>query len=258
MTANIDIVVARYKEEIGWMGYLGRRPNHRIFIFNDGQPLTDYILYKNMLQIEGDHSPCEASKYLSYIIANYNDLADRVIFTQASPFDHSPDFIGLLECYDKWAPIQNLTFRGHPPPWAFSDVLNEEKIGKEQYINGNRVFVDPYLQDNLQGSLFEDYFIPIFNKQFVREDIVPYLFNKFAIKEGLRPKAFGACFSVTKETIRKYPRDFYINILNWLLNPVNDLYRDGKGNIKDNAIILEYLWLPIFYGQPIDGEGGAH
>ncbi len=236
------------------MGYLGRRPNHRIIIFNDGEPLNDYILYKNMIQLEGDHKPCEATKYLSYIICNYNKLADRVVFTQASPFDHSPDFIGLLDCYDKWAPVQNLTFRGHPPPWGFSQVLNEEKLGAEQYINNNRVFVDLYLQDNLQGSLFEDYFIPIFNQQFVRNDIVPYFFNKFNIKEGTyRPKAFGACFSVTREIIHKYPREFYIKLYEWLIAPTNDLYLDGKGNIKDNAIILEYLWLPIFYGGPLDG-----
>ncbi len=251
---SVDIVVARYKEDISWMGYLGRRPNHRIFIFNDGEPLTDYILYKNMIQIEGDHKPCEASKYLSYIISNYEGLAERVVFTQASPFDHSPDFVGLLGCYDKWAPIQNLTFRGHPPPWSFSKVLNEERLCTEQFINNNRVFVDPYLQDNLQGSLFEDYFIPIFNQQFVRNDIVPYLLNNFGVKEGAcRPKAFGACFSVTREIIHKYPREFYCKILNWLLSPENDLYRDSKGNIKDNAIILEYLWLPIFYGEPVDG-----
>jgi hypothetical protein len=251
---SIDIVVARYKEDISWMGYLGRRPNHRIIIFNDGEQLTDYISYKNMIIVEGDHKPCETTKYLSYIISNYDNLADRVVFTQARPFDHSPDFIGLLEHSDKWAEVQNLTFRGHPPPWVFSKELFEEVVSKDQHIANYRIFADPYLQDNLQGSLFEDYFIPIFNQQFKRNDIVPYLFNKFGIKEGTqRPKAFGACFSVTRNIIHKYPREFYIKLLEWIIAPTNDLYLDEKGNIKDNAIIMEYLWLPIFYGTPLDG-----
>ncbi len=251
---SIDIVIARYKEDVSWAGYLGRKPNHRVIIFNDGDELTDYILYKNMMIIEGDHHPCETTKYLSYIIGNYDNMAERVVFTQARPFDHSPDFIGLLEHYDKWADIQNLTFRGHPPPWGFSKELYNETVSADQHIANNRVFMDPYLQDNLQGSLFADYFIPIFNEQFNRQDIVPYLLNKFGVKEGAqRPKAFGACFSVKREIIRKYPREFYVKLYEWLVSDVNDLYLDGKGNIKDNAIIMEYLWLPIFYGSPLDG-----
>jgi hypothetical protein len=250
----MDIVVARYKEDISWIGYLSRKPNHRIIIFNDGQPLNDYILYKDMMILEGDHYPCEATKYLSYIISNYDNLADRVVFMQASPFDHSPDFIGLLGNSDKWADIQNLTFRGHPPPWGFSKELYEETVSADQHIANYRVFTDPYLQDNLQGSLFEDYFIPIFIQQFTRHDIVPHLLNTFGVKEGsCRPKAFGACFSVTKEIIQKYPLEFYIKLHKWLVSDNNDLYINGKGNIKDNAIIMEYLWLPIFYGSPVDG-----
>jgi Protein of unknown function (DUF3431) len=217
MSHKLDIVMARYKENLSWIGYLGRNPEFRISIINDGDPLTDNVTYKNINMFKGDNLPAETTKYLLYIIHHYDHLADRVLFTQANPFDHSPDFIGLLSVYDKWAPIQNLTYRGHPPPWGPVDELYSEDSNCITHIDNYRVYEDE-LEDNLQGVHYKDPYIPSFLSQFTRDDILPYMFSKFGIKRGPRcPKAFGACFSVTREIIHKYPREFYINLYNWML-----------------------------------------
>eukprot|EP01038_Epipyxis_sp_PR26KG_P013361 gene13361-17920_t len=40
---------------------------------------------------------CESHTYLNHIISNYEQLADVTYFTQGHPFDHAPDFLGLVE-----------------------------------------------------------------------------------------------------------------------------------------------------------------
>ena len=113
--SSLTIVISRTTEDITWVSHLTRLPYPpRIIVYNDGQPL-DKLISKGIIEIQGDHLPSECSKYLRYIIDNYDTLSPLTLFTQGDPFPHSPDFLGLLYSYSDWKlPVQPLSYRGHP------------------------------------------------------------------------------------------------------------------------------------------------
>jgi hypothetical protein len=79
MTQSIELVVARYKENVGWLrGFDWMNP----IVYNKGQRDS-----ANPLPNVGR----EAHTYLHHIIQNYERLADVTVFLQANPFDHVPD-----------------------------------------------------------------------------------------------------------------------------------------------------------------------
>ena len=72
------IVVARYNENIEWLN----SEMSNCIIFNKGEKLdlNNEIFLENVGR--------ESETYLSYIISNYNNLPDVVVFTQARISDH--------------------------------------------------------------------------------------------------------------------------------------------------------------------------
>ena len=76
--ASFKIVVARYNEPIEWLNGV----IHNCVIYNKGSPLN----IKNEIMLE--NLGRESDTYLNYIITNYNNLPDVVIFTQANIADH--------------------------------------------------------------------------------------------------------------------------------------------------------------------------
>ena len=75
---SYKIIVARYNEDINW---LNREINNCI-IYNKGEKLN--IDNEIMLENVGR----ESDTYLHYIITNYNNLPDIIVFTQARIADH--------------------------------------------------------------------------------------------------------------------------------------------------------------------------
>ena len=76
---SYKIVVARYNENVEW---LQNEMNHCI-IYNKGSPL--HLNNEIMLENKGR----ESETYLHYIITNYGNLPDVVVFTQARISDHN-------------------------------------------------------------------------------------------------------------------------------------------------------------------------
>jgi hypothetical protein len=61
----------------------------------------------------GDRVPAEASKYLQFIVDNYDRIETykNIVFLQADPFPHSPDIVKLLQLHERFkTPFQGLTF----------------------------------------------------------------------------------------------------------------------------------------------------
>ena len=77
---SFKIVVARYNESIDWLNDI---TDHCI-IYNKGVPLnlTNEITLENVGR--------ESHTYLYYIINNYENLPDIVVFTQGNISDHRP------------------------------------------------------------------------------------------------------------------------------------------------------------------------
>ena len=90
----IDVVIARYNEEISWLNEGVMRSqthvfkNFRIFFYNKGGDFNGpkFHHYETLQNIGR-----ESHTYLTHITKNYNSLADKTIFLQGHPFDHCND-----------------------------------------------------------------------------------------------------------------------------------------------------------------------
>lgn len=80
---DIDIVIARYKEDINWTQNI---KDKNIFIYNKFH--NEKIHLPNVGR--------EAHTYLYHIISNYYILNDITIFIQADPFHHCKDFFRII------------------------------------------------------------------------------------------------------------------------------------------------------------------
>jgi hypothetical protein len=80
----IDIVVARYKENVEWT----RAAPYNVIIYNKGP----YLEGSRPRPLIGR----EPMTFLHHIIANWYTLADYTAFVQGNPFDHAPNLPGQL------------------------------------------------------------------------------------------------------------------------------------------------------------------
>jgi len=253
------LIVARYQEDIRWMSYLGRTNDWDVHVYNDGPELNPYFS-TNFKVHAGDKVPTEASKYLQFICETYTQLDqyEWVVFTQADPFDHSPDFIGLLESRDHWKPpFQGLTSGYAPPPWH-ADTIREANTS---YVNNFRLFCEP-MQNDWTG-LFDG------RVRALKNTTVSDFFDTFNAKQGGLNRWFGACFATTPDAIRVQPLEVWKSLHEHSTFPqklplaiksksskTEKLRKLPKlrGGGKQFGFFLEFAWAPLL---DHDGTGGA-
>lgn len=79
---TLSVVLARYKEDVAWATGL-TAPVH---VYDKGpDPAPGHVPLVNAGR--------EAHAYCTHAASHYEDLTDVVVFSQAHPFDHCPDFI---------------------------------------------------------------------------------------------------------------------------------------------------------------------
>ena len=76
---NVEIVVAKYNEDISWTKNL----KYKVTIYNKDE--NDNHFFENNLPNYGK----DAHTHLYHIINNWENLADYTIFLQGNPFDHN-------------------------------------------------------------------------------------------------------------------------------------------------------------------------
>lgn len=86
----MDIVVAKYKENIDWVNKLS---SHNVIVYNKG--IKDNTWKFNLKNYGKD-----AETHLYHIINNYNNLADYTAFLQGNPFDHCNNVLELIENFN--------------------------------------------------------------------------------------------------------------------------------------------------------------
>lgn len=184
MDKSIDIVIARYKEEnIDWILDIPKEFN--IYIYNKGENLSKTFLDKlkskfPTYKLENlKNVGRESDTYLNYIIKNYNNLQDLIIFCQAEPHIHSPDFSKLLENYKDFEDFQALTDRFRTdvniPP---KEYLEQENV-KKKYLNGYRCAAVLFnLYDLLTISYKDIIYISMLNESLAELGILKKQKNK--------------------------------------------------------------------------------
>ncbi|MFI9504690.1 hypothetical protein [Nocardia sp. NPDC052566] len=111
-----DLVIARYTEELDWIMLVPS--TFRIHIYNKGAPIGSAALRARAATIvDRPNAGRESETYLAHMIEHGPGQGAFTVFSQGDPFEHSPDFLDLLETPEDWAAIQPLT-------WCWKQVEN--------------------------------------------------------------------------------------------------------------------------------------
>jgi hypothetical protein len=135
------LIIARYAESLDWI--LRIPESFEVVVVNKGTPVTGEALRQRARIVQRANRGREGETYLSQIEATLTatnrpiDSSGFTVFAQGDPFEHSPDFIGLLENAAAWQDVQPLSWRWRRekdiPPAA---ILARETGG---FVGGLRV-----------------------------------------------------------------------------------------------------------------------
>ena len=208
------IVIARYDENIDWINYIDTNL-YDVFIYNKGTKLPN-ILNCNIIELENKGR--ETHTYLYHIINNYENLPEKIIFTQANPFDHvHNNFINQVnhfkECDD--------TF------FYFSkNILNIE------YDKNTNKFFENGILNNIEWKNYHKLTCPL-------AETMKKLFKDFKEENLKLVFGTGAIYGVNKELVLKNDKNFYMSCMD-ILNNSSNLINPDEGHS------FERLWLYIF------------
>ena len=180
---SYKIVVARYNENIEWL----KDEITNCIIYNKGDKL--HIENEVMLKNVGR----ESETYLHYIITNYDNLPDVVVFTQARIADHkgSDDIHYLLDLKN-----QAMEHSKSQNFYIHNECGHYDNCNKDwNFRNG-----EYYLQDNYKNNnpvLFFDWFKENININY------PNPINGYS----------NAIFAVKKELIINKPIEYYKELI---------------------------------------------
>jgi len=170
MSQPLELVVARYDEDLAWLKRVPK--DFRITIYDKGDGASGGIPLLN----EGR----EAHSYLRHLSERYDSLADLTVFVQGHPFDHAPDLHKQLKAYAEGSE-------------SIADFYWLGFLADTDDPRGRRLFV-PWSKNPERKELqLEDFHRELFG------DSGPEAYRFFV----------GAQFAVTRDVAHRRPREFY-------------------------------------------------
>lgn len=222
---NIEIVIARYNENIEWINKPPFNKFKSIICYNKGKSLNHNDYNNNIKFYKLDNvGKCDHT-YIYHIIANYYNLKNITIFLPGSWTDmiDYDKYNYTLTVINKTIETQNTVFFGQKINNLYLDLYNFE-INKHVTTNpSNR-------------KLFEE-------SELLLSDIRPYgkwyekIFNTNNI---IKIVTFLGIFSVHKNHILQHPIEYYQNIINYINNHPS----------PEVGHYIERSWGSIFYPYP--------
>ena len=215
------LVISRFNEKLDWLSEI----NCEKVIYNKGKPLDGFINIPNIGR--------ETETYLKYIVENYNKLPEIIIFTQADPFTHSPNFLKLIKNLD-FSDILPLTVRWKPD---FPPKLIYEKFLDSYYLETISKFTLAPLK-HWDSGIADPYYkyINMHNLN-IGTDVIKHFCDSIGLiddSQDIISFFYSSCFAIKKETILKYNLDFYSNCLKIIRK--NDNY----------GYLFERIWWKMF------------
>jgi hypothetical protein len=139
--STYKIVVARYNEDISWL----ESEKNNLCIYNKGTPINidNQIFLRNVGR--------ESETYLHYIITNYENLPDVVVFTQARIADHlgSNDVNHLLKMKDDAIINTKSTPHIHHDD-RYWNIKDNKFYLHDNYKNNNRISFLQWFEENIK------------------------------------------------------------------------------------------------------------
>lgn len=253
VTGDIDVVVARYKEDVEWLRKVLQMSSvSRVYLYNKG-PMNipvDILRHPKTRYTEFVNKGREADTYLQHIIRNYNDLASKVVFAQGDPFDQAPEFMEFMKMHAQWdsvyQPISSIWFlEKNVPPREYM-VSHGKKFGNATVLeidyymdtmenvdfvdNGINTIIDQYLQHRCYDGSIE--------RGIIHDAVATWKIPIKTKAENIGTFHYGAVFAVPRATIKKHN----LNVYRRLSKYVDSCYMAGYA--------MERLWSMIFRAEP--------
>lgn len=241
---QIEIVIARYKEDIEWV----RAYTDIATIYNKGDadlPESDFCV------ISLPNIGREGHTYLSHMILRYESFAERTVFVQASPFEHNDTILFGIDNFDRMDPVQCLGLQYlaslQIPPAYYIDKY-------KTVTNYGLVYLCAYMNQNLTNNEFVDKGI----NDMVELNYQTYpAWGDYTVVEGFLKRAkfpkripgefhhipytYSGLFAVDKRVLLGYSIKVYEDLCEEL---ISQCPQGGS-----NGFILERLWIYLFQNQ---------
>jgi hypothetical protein len=203
---QFDIVIAHYKENLGWIENLNHKSIRSIVVYHKGEDIP-YINNSKIINIKLNNIGRESHTYLTYCVQYYNNLPDFVIFLQGTPH-HGID----VEKINEWINSINKNFH---------DYTNNYSLGNiDWFLDRGRIFDWGGPVNQSPYSIWE--WADIYVRKSLKTINYPIFWN--------------ACFGVSKKAILSNSIEKYKKIIDEALQTVN----------PDSAHFLERLWYYLF------------
>jgi hypothetical protein len=230
MEKTVDLVIARYNEDIDWLKDYSKYKFNRIFIYNKGKkkdlkdcPLEVETIYKTLPNVgRCDHT------YIYHIIHNYDTLASVTIFAK-----------GSVIC-----PYRIL---GNREPDKFSKTIEKVFATHDTVITGKHY--PPDLKASMAGFELSAYRArcEINNNSETSDNLIPANprpFNEWYKKHFSTihedRASFSGIFAVSSSHIKQHRIPYYKTFLNEL----------AVGSNPEVGHYMERAWFAIFYKIP--------
>lgn len=252
---KITIIISRYNEDVDWVNKIKENESiERILIFNKGS--SDIYFFDSKIKvINVKNIGREGGTYLDYIIDNYDNYPENLIFTQADPFEHNEKFLEFLK--DDNIPLYyNKDFLPLTKQWKVSENIPPQKFVKHNnsYNIGNleliKYFVRDFDQQVIGHSSWSDWEVSskfkLFKKIYKTENEMKTICDFIGIENSKKiiPICWSACFFLKSKQIMRNPKEIYIKLRNFLYNS-ND-----QGGVE--GYLLERFWYYLFTGESYD------
>lgn len=212
MRDNVNLIIARYMEDISWAEELG----YDYTVYDKGKvPLQNVVQLPNIGR--------EAHTYFTHIVREYDSLAPVNVFLQGDPFDHIGDQ-GKGDVETLRNHIEDVVERGVPFKGFAWFKLKCDRLGQPHDLRKpeNEGRWSGWGKDIPLGEIFEK----LFKAEFPRQLVV---------------RAPTGIFAVTGERIRTRPKAFYEYALRLVEADPHDVNNTGHA--------FERLWQHIFNGN---------
>lgn len=211
----VEIVMARYNEDVSWLGPL----RERCIVYNKGQELASADGLKRVVSLPNVGR--ESHTYLHHIVENYDTLAPVTVFTQARIEDHF-DVDGK-----PWSPENGREYLLTLGRQA-ADFGQSQNARMYEYLGGMSAIpsfnLHVYYARGLQKTAYDS--LGQWFKAMVGHDMP---------QQGV-PWYKNALFAVKRDRIHQHPRSFYEK----LLGEVDSLVNPEAGHF------FERSWYMIF------------
>ena len=211
---QFTMIVCRFQEDCSWLlDLLGVFPRSQLMLYNRGPELsTTFREHSRVHIIEDSNDGNEEVAYLRYILDNYDDLPDNIVFFQPD-IDHNPSIITDIQ-YGSF-PLARCM--------GYSETMCG--IGVPDISNVPSLVSDPLPHGPGQDT----------RDEFIRACGLSKLPSRFAN---------AGCFRVTKQEVQHTPRRIYYTILQML---VGYFVIEGRVKYKAYGSIMERCWTGLFF-----------